>query len=139
MEEPQVQTGFNEVEMNPIMTQPPVSYDDIRIARQMHKESVHPYITELYKNYFMYSEDRKLQLQKDKEEWRTNIKSQLTHMYTTYFYNMLLDSDIRFTAADLKNKYPGAVTAILDMAEYIAQNDDGMEAMRDAIFDMSLL
>jgi hypothetical protein len=87
----------------------------------------------------MYDQDRKAQLIKDKEEWRTNIKSQLTHMYTTYFYNMMLDSDIRFTATDTMDKYPGAVTAILDLAEYVASNDDGMEALRDAIFDLSLL
>lgn len=139
MEEPKVTSGVNDVEVKPNMIAPPVNYNDIRTAWLMHKESIHPYITELYKNYFMYEQDRKAQLIKDKEERRTNIKSQLTHMYTTYFYNMLLDSDIRFTATDTKDAHPWAATSILNLAEYVASNDDGMDAMRDAIFDLSLL
>lgn len=50
----------------------------------------------------MYTQDRKGQLEKDKETWRSNIKSPLTNMFTSGVFNLLQDSDIRFVCVDKK-------------------------------------
>ena len=83
-------------------TKPPLPRDEIKALWSSHKDSLHPYITEMYKNYFMYSNDRKAQLEKDKETRRSNLKSPLTHMFVNGIYNMLQDADIRFTCVDIK-------------------------------------
>ena len=65
------------------LTKPPLEWEDIQTLWNDHKDGLHAYITEMYKNYFMYSQDRKAQLEKDKETWRSNLKSPLTNMFTS--------------------------------------------------------
>lgn len=100
---------------------------------------MHPYITEMYKNYFMYSADRQAQLVKDKETWRTNIKSAITHMYTSGVYNMVIDSDIRFTCIDKNGEMPKMVNAMLDIVEYTAAKEETDDAIWSSVLDAILL
>lgn len=65
------------------LTKPPLEWEDIQTLWNDHKDGLHSYITEMYKNYFMYAQDRKAQLEKDKETWRSNLKSPLTNMFTS--------------------------------------------------------
>lgn len=104
-----------------------------------HKDSMHGYITEMLKNYFMYSADRAAQLQKDKETWRTNLKSPLTHMYVSGVYNMAVDSDVRYICVDKKWDKPLVVNAILDLAEFIYGQEETDDSLWSAIFDAILL
>jgi hypothetical protein len=87
----------------------------------------------------MYSADRAAQLAKDKETWRTNIKSPITHMYTSGVYNMVIDSDIRFTCIDKKGNSPNIVKSMLDIAEYTTEKEETDDAIWSSVFDAILL
>lgn len=119
--------------------QPPLQWEEIQALWSTHKDSLHKYITELYKNYFMYTQDRKGQLEKDKETWRSNIKSPLTNMFVSGIYNLLQDSDIRFVCVDVKWNKPDETKNILDLVEYVSWQDEFMNAIWDAVFDQCLL
>ena len=67
-----------------------------------HMDAYYPYALKLYKNYYMYPVDRYEELCKSKEQWRTNIKSPLTHQFTNAVYNMLIQASIEFFVIDKK-------------------------------------
>jgi len=121
------------------LQKPPVDWTAIQTLWNRHKDSMHPYITEMYQNYYMWTQTRKAQLKKDKEEWRTNLKSPLTHMFTSGIYNMMLDSDIRFVCIDKKGEYPIVVRNILDLADHFSQQEDFMDPIWSAVFDQALI
>lgn len=121
------------------LVKPPLDWASIQTLWNDHKDGLHPYITEMYKNYFMYVQDRKAQLEKDKETWRSNIKSPLTNMFVSGIYNMLKDSDIRFVCVDTKWNHPKVVWNILDLVEYASAQEDFNDAHWSAIFDQCLL
>jgi uncharacterized phage-associated protein len=96
------QEDKRDVVVTPITMASPLSWENVKTLYERHRDSMHAYLNTCLKDYFMYSKDRFAQLQKDKETWRTNIKSPLTHMYVNAVYNMLQDSDIRWVAIDRK-------------------------------------
>lgn len=121
------------------MTKPPLEWVDIQTLWNDHRDWLHAYITEMYKNYFMYAQDRKSQLEKDKESWRSNLKSPLTNMFTSWIYNMLQDSDLRFVCSSTKQDKRKAAQNILDIVWYCMEQADFNEALWSAIFDQCLL
>lgn len=121
------------------LTKPPLEWEDIETLWRDHKDWMHNYITEMYKNYFMYSQDRKAQLEKDKESWRSNLKSPLTNMFTSWIYNMLQDSDLRFVCTDTKGNKKQETQDILAIVWYCMEQSDFNEALWSAIFDQCLL
>jgi len=58
------------------------------------------YQIDIYKNYYMYTNDRTYELSQDDELWRENLKSPLTNMFTTKVSNMVKGIDKRFVATD---------------------------------------
>ena len=121
------------------LTKPPLQREDIQTLWNDHKDWLHAYITEMYKNYFMYAQDRKAQLEKDKETWRSNLKSPLTNMFTSWIYNMLQDSDLRFVCTNPKWDKKREAQDILEIVWYCMEQSDFNEALRSAIFDQCLL
>lgn len=121
------------------LTKPPLERTDIETLWRDHRDWMHAYITEMYKNYFMYSQDRKAQLEKDKETWRSNLKSPLTNMFTSWIYNMLQDSDLRFVCTDTKWDKKQETQDILAIVWYCMEQSDFNEALRSSIFDQCLL
>lgn len=121
------------------MTKPPLEWVDIQTLWNDHRDWLHSYVTEMYKNYFMYSQDRKSQLEKDKESWRSNLKSPLTNMFVSWIYNMLQDSDLRFVCAANREDKREAAKNILDIVWYCMEKADFNEALWSAIFDQCLL
>ena len=119
----------------------PIEWDNLETYVRTQMESKVEYATELYKNYYLYNQDRKQDLIKDKEEWRFNIKSPLTYMFINTIYTMILDSDIRFVAIDRRGKYSktNLVDEILDMWDYLFTTTDSKESLYSAIFDAILL
>lgn len=120
-------------------TKPPIEFDAVKRYYERHRDNTHPYIVECLKNHYMYAADRQSQLEKDKETWRTNIKAPLTHMYVSWVHNMLIDSDVRFTAIDKQWHNQAALNAILDIAEYTTQQEETSEAVESSEFDAVLL
>lgn len=118
---------------------PPVEFTAVKNYYMSHKDTLHWYITNMLKNYFMYNGDRAAQLKADKETWRTNIKSPLTHMYVSGVYNMTVDSDVRYVCIDKKWDKEDVVNAILDLAEYIYWQEETDDSLWSAIFDAILL
>lgn len=121
------------------LTKPPLQREDIQTLWNDHKDWLHAYITEMYKNYFMYAQDRKAQLEKDKETWRSNLKSPLTNMFTSWIYNMLQDSDLRFVCTNPKWDKKREAQDILEIVGYCMEQSDFNEALWSAIFDQCLL
>lgn len=121
------------------LTKPPLEWEDIQTLWNDHKDGLHSYITEMYKNYFMYAQDRKAQLEKDKETWRSNLKSPLTNMFTSWIYNMLQDSDLRFVCTNPDGTKKREAQDILEIVGYCMEQSDFNEALWSAIFDQCLL
>ena len=121
------------------LTKPPLEWEDIETLWRDHRDWMHAYITEMYKNYFMYAQDRKAQLEKDKETWRSNLKSPLTNMFTSWIYNMLQDSDLRFVCTNTKGDKKQETQDILAIVWYCMEQTDFNEALWSAIFDQCLL
>ena len=121
------------------LVKPPLEWEDIQTLWNDHRDWLHAYITEMYKNYFMYSQDRKAQLEKDKETWRSNLKSPLTNMFTSWIYNMLQDSDLRFVCSNPKGDKKQAALDILEIVWYCMEKADFNDALWSAIFDQCLL
>lgn len=121
------------------LVKPPLEWEDIQTLWNDHRDWLHAYITEMYKNYFMYSQDRKAQLEKDKETWRSNLKSPLTNMFTSWIYNMLQDSDLRFVCSNSKGDKKQAALDILEIVWYCMEKADFNDALWSAIFDQCLL
>ena len=130
----------NEIVMNDMTTKssytrPPINFNDIRVAYLRQKDAIHPYVTKLLKNYYMWKWDRRTDLQKLKETWKTNIKSPLTMMFVSSAYNQLLDSDIRFSVTDIKGDKQSESGAMLDLGNYVMTKDESEEALWSSIFD----
>lgn len=121
------------------LVKPPLEWEDIQTLWNDHRDWLHAYITEMYKNYFMYSQDRKAQLEKDKETWRSNLKSPLTNMFTSWIYNMLQDSDLRFVCSNPRGDKKQAALDILEIVWYCMEKADFNDALWSAIFDQCLL
>ena len=121
------------------LVKPPLEWEDIQTLWNDHRDWLHAYITEMYKNYFMYSQDRKAQLEKDKETRRSNLKSPLTNMFTSWIYNMLQDSDLRFVCSNPKGDKKQAALDILEIVWYCMEKADFNDALWSAIFDQCLL
>ena len=52
----------------------------------------------LYKNYYMFGNDRKNDLKLSDELWRSNLRSPMTNMFQSRLYNMVIGADQKFVA-----------------------------------------
>lgn len=120
----------------------------------------------MYKNYYMWTKDRETELLKTKQEWKTNIRAPITHMFVNGMFNLLLQADLNFTAIDRIGKYsknedkpvdsiePGNPTPgpsqgnvgnmslpeeITIWVDYIMSSEDTMDTFYSACFDSCLL
>lgn len=130
---------WKEYTLQDSLIKPPLERVDVQSLWNSHRDWLHSYVTEMYKNYFMYSQDRKAQLEKDKESWRSNLKSPLTNMFTSWIYNMLQDSDLRFVCTNTKWDKKTEARNILDIVWYCMEKSDFNDALWSAIFDQCLL
>lgn len=64
----------DDIQTNPNVLQPPMDQSDMENAYINYRDTTFGYLNTMYKNYFMYTADRRQALVKDKESWRTNIK-----------------------------------------------------------------
>jgi len=124
--------------------QAPIEWADLQTLIRDEIEAKNPYITEMYKNYYMYGNDRKAELQKDDELRRTNIVSPITNMFVSRLYNMVMEADRRFVAM---NKNPNIEDDLakqlskemLDWAYYAFAKDESQAAFASTIFDAWLI
>lgn len=130
----------------------PIVWTDMENLVRSEMQSRYEYIIQAYKDYFMYTKDREAQLEKDWEERRTNVKSPLTYQYTNAAYWMVLDSDIRFTAVDIKwehekkkdddsseNDEKSVTDEMVDFASFLFTSWNAREEYLSALFDWILL
>lgn len=124
----------------------PIKRTDIQNMLKSEIDSRYNYIIELYKNYFMYNRDRQKQLEKDWDEWRTNIKSPLTYQYANAAYWLFLDSDVRFVAMDVNWKYDvddntwkSVTDEMVELADYFYSNWQVRDEFLSQVFDTILL
>ncbi len=101
------------------------------------------YIIDILKNYYMYTNDRTMELIKDDEERRSNLKSPLTNMFCSKVTNMVLGMDMRFVATDLKLKdrpedEKRLATEMLDVMDSVWRQPVSHNAFKDAIGDAVL-
>lgn len=120
----------------------PISFGDLETYVRGQIASKVKYIEEIYKNYFMYSQDRQEMLDADDQSWRFNVKAPVSYMFINNQYSMVLDADIRFVVIDRTGKYKikkewerSIVQDILDWWDFLYTRDKNREAFNAAIFD----
>lgn len=122
----------------------PIERADLQTFIRDEISAKNEYITELYKNYYMYGNDRWAELSKDDEKRRTNIVSPITNMFQTKLYNMVKEADKRFTAM---NKNPNISDEVakkrskesLDWMYYAFWKEETIAAFNSATFDAGLI
>lgn len=87
--------------IEPNITTKPIEFSELRtFVDEQIKHRCNSF-DEIYKNYFMDTSDRAIALKKDKEDWRTNIKTPLTLMFVDKATNTILKVNGRFVVTDL--------------------------------------
>jgi hypothetical protein len=88
----------------------------------------------------MWTKDRENELENNNEEWKTNLRAPITHMFTNGMFNLLLQADMNFTAIDRKGgEYQKVVEDIAVWADYIVSSEDTMDTFYSACFDACLV
>lgn len=124
---------------NPMTMQKPLEWIDVKNAYLIHKSETFSYLNEIYKNYYMWTKDREQELRKTDEEWKTNLRAPITHMFANGMFNLLLKSDLNFTAIDRLDKFPGIIPEIINWADYIMSSEDTMDTFFSSGFDACLI
>lgn len=151
---------------DPLKSKPVIAWEDVRNAYLAFRDQNFKYYNEMYKNYYMWTKDRETELLKTKQEWKTNIRAPITHMFVNGMFNLLLQADLNFTAIDRIGKYsknedkpvdsiePGNPTPgpsqgnvrnmslpeeITIWVDYIMSSEDTMDTFYSACFDSCLL
>lgn len=97
---------------------------------------------EIYKNYYLDTSDRAIQLRKDQEEWKTNIKTPLTLMFVDKVANVLLKAKGSFIVTDLFSEDRGedgdALTSdMLNVMDFTLKWEKTKNTFRDILKDQS--
>jgi hypothetical protein len=71
-----------------------LQFDVVKLILDDYKKNRYPYYDEMYNNYFMMNPERHRILMKEKEQWRSNMVSPLTYMYTSTIYDLAKDAQI---------------------------------------------
>jgi hypothetical protein len=122
----------------------PIERSDLQTLIRDEIAAKNEYITELYKNYYMYGNDRSAELQKDDEKRRTNIVSPITNMFQTKLYNMVKEADKRFVAM---NKNPNVSDEqakkrskeMLEWMYYAFSKEESISSFNSSTFDAGLI
>lgn len=136
-----MQSGvLGQYDFNPESKKAPLEWQDIKNAYLIHKQNNFTYLREVYKNYYMRTKDREQELDYNNEQWKTNLRAPITHMFTNGMFNLLLQSELNFTAIDRKGgQYGRAVEDIMTWADYIMSSEDTMDTFYSACFDACLV
>jgi len=144
-------------DFNPLQSKPVLAWEDVRNAYLAFRDQNFNYYNEMYKNYYMWTKDREAELIRNGQEWKTNIRAPITHMFVNGMFNLLLQSDLNFTAIDRIGKYSSTATSpttgipnmpekkmtlaeeITIWADYIMSSEDTMDTFYSACFDACLL
>ena len=121
-----------------------LQFDVVKLILDDHKVNRYPYYNEMYNNYFMMNPDRQKMLTKDSEEWRSNMVSPLTYMYTSTIYDLAKDAQIILNLGDVWKNVEEEDSLILrdelmDMAQHIMWSQNFMDTFYESFFDAVLL
>lgn len=116
-----------------------MQWEDVRNAYLINKGETFNYLNEIYKNYYMRTKDREEELNKTDEQWRTNLRAPITHMFANGMFNLLMQSNFDFVAIDRLNKFPGIVDEIMTWVDYIVSSNDTIDTLWSSSFDACLI
>lgn len=122
----------------------PIERSDLQTFCRHEISTKNVYQIDIYKNYYMYTNDRSAELSQDDELWRENLKAPLTNMFCTKVSNMIKGMDKRFVATD---KFSGTrdeaisnlPNEMLDTMDYLRKRPWTKDAFEDAIDDAILI
>lgn len=122
----------------------PISWSDLKNFIRFEIENRNNYIFDLYKNYYMYSGDRSVELQKSDELWRSNMKSPITNMFATRLHNMIINADKKFSSTyagnDLdKDQALRAVNDAVELMDYCFSKEETYGSFDFSSFDAGLI
>lgn len=125
----------------------PISWEDLKTFILVQLESKKNYMMDIYKNYYMFNQDRAEDLKKSKQEWRSNIVSPITFSFTSAWFSKVLDSELRMSVLDTIWKYSEkkwknwntAIEDVLGWWEYIMSLPENRDTYIQATFDAYLL
>lgn len=132
------------VEVVEVWPKAPIAFSELRnfIEEQIqHKCASYD---EIYKNYYLDSSDRAIQLRKDKEEWKTNLKTPITLMFVDKVANVLTKAKGTFTVTDLFSEDRGEdgdqiTTEMLDLMDKSLKEPKTKHTLNDIIKDLSCI
>jgi hypothetical protein len=99
---------------------------------------------EIYKNYYLDASDRAIQLKKDKEERKTNLKTPITLMFVDKVANVLTKAKGSFTVTDLFSEDRGEdgdqiTNEMLELMDKVLKEAKTKHTMNDIIKDLSCI
>lgn len=132
-----------EAKIIPTNTSAGISWDDLKIFVLHEITLKNTYIINILKNYYMYTNDRRMELLKDDEERRSNLKSPLTNMFVSKVANAVKGMDMRFVATDnfIERRTEAekrVASEMLDIMDYVWKNPISHNSFKDAIDDAVL-
>ena len=138
---------MNQTEIKPELETPietPIEWTDLQNFIRHEISTKNVYQIDIYKNYYMYTNDRTYELSQDDELWRENLKSPLTNMFTTKVSNMVKWIDKRFVATDKfsdtrEEELKALPEEMLDTMDYLWKRSWTREAFEDWIDDAILI
>ena len=132
-----------ETEIVPII-EVPIGWSDLQNFIRHEISTKNVYQIDIYKNYYMYTNDRTAELSQDDESRRENLKSPLTNMFCTKVSNMVKGIDKRFVSTDkFSNTREEVMKSIpqeqLDTMDYLWKRPWTRDAFEDTIDDAILI
>lgn len=122
----------------------PIEWSDLQTFVRHEISTKNVYQIDMYKNYYMYTNDRTVDLSQDDELWRENLKSPLTNMFVTKISNMVKGMDKRFVSTDkFSNSREEELKLLpeemLDTMDYLWKRPWTKDAFEDSIDDAILI
>lgn len=122
----------------------PIEWTDLDNYIRQDTDGKNKYITELYKNYYMYWNDRREDLRMKDELWRSNLRSPMTNMFQSRLYNMVMGSETKFVAfytgqIETEENAARITWEMLDWMDYCWKKEETQSSFESAVFDAGLI
>lgn len=122
----------------------PIEWTDLQNFVRHEISTKNVYQIDIYKNYYMYTNDRTAELSQDDELWRENLKAPLTNMFCTKVSNMVKGMDKRFVCTDKFSDTRDETLQViseemLDTMDYLWKRPWTKDSFEDAIDDAILI
>lgn len=123
---------------------PPIPYTELKNFISEQVRTVNESYLQIHKNYSLDTSDRALELKRDDEERRTNIKTPMTLMFVDKVINVIKKIGGRFTITDLFSDTRGEdseqiIEEMLELVDRVLKEEKVKNTLNDVMTDAALL